>query len=193
MRRSSHARSAAQSAPFTPSGVLTRLASNRRAMMVPQREAIGPDVRSTTCFKNAPSSVPKASAGKPPDASEIMPTASRERRAAGGTSYRMINSGSSSSSSSASGSSTLASPGAVGVSEGEVAPDGVPGVACVGLPGGVVGAGAGSPNPSGSKDSGPCWPRAGKEITRTSALATKRPLFEIFSVNDANLFPYWAA
>jgi hypothetical protein len=52
------------------------------------------------------------------------------------------------------------------------------------------GGGAGSPNPSGSKDSGPCCPKAGKEMTRRRALATKRLLFDILSVNDANLFPY---
>ena len=51
------------------------------------------------------------------------------------------------------------------------------------------GGGAGSPNPSGSKDSGPCCPKAGKEMTRRRALATKRLLFDILSVNDANLIP----
>ena len=55
-------------------------------MIVPQREAIGPVVRAATCLRNVPFVMPKASAGNPPDAADMMPTAFNERRAAGGTS-----------------------------------------------------------------------------------------------------------
>jgi hypothetical protein len=95
----------------------------------------------------------------------------------------MTNSGSSSPSSSV----ALSSPvkGVVAV-----APFGDLGAFGAGRPAVGVGGGGGSPKPSGSRDSGPCCPSAGKENTKTRALATKRPLFEILSVNDANLFPY---
>ena len=182
MRKSNQARSAVQSAPLTPSGVLVRLASNRRAIMVPQREAIGPDVRSTTCIRNGPLSDPKESAGKPPDAWEIMPILLKDRRAEGGTSYRTICTGVSSSVSASA--STLGSPTVVAALGATV-----PGAAGVGRRADAGGGGAGSPNPSGSKDSGPCCPKAGKEMTRRRALATKRLLFDILSVNDANLIP----
>ena len=192
MRSSNHARSAVQSAPLTPSGVLVRLASKRRAIIVPQREAIGPEVRSTTCFTKLPSSAPNASSGKPPEDSEIMPIAPNDLRAAGGTSYRMTNSGSFwSASSSPSVASTVAEGSSVPTEAvGEEVPAGEPGAAGEGLPGLAGGGGGGSPNPSGRRDSGPCWPSAGKENTKTRAPATNRPLFVILSVNGADLFPY---
>jgi hypothetical protein len=95
----------------------------------------------------------------------------------------MTNSGSSSSSSSVALSSSV-------TDVAEVTPAGDPGTFDAGRPTIGVGGAAGSPKPSGSRDSGPCCPSAGKENTKTRALATKRPLFDILSVNDVNLFPY---
>ena len=196
MRSNSHARSAAQSAPFTPCGVLVRLASNRRAMIVPQRDAIGPVVRSTTCFRKAPLVAPKDAAGNPPDVSEMMPIALRERRAARGTSYRTTISCASPSSSSTSVSSAAASALA---SPNAGFADGVPFLAIDGAEEGegrtgLLGAGGvGSPKPSGRSDSGPCCPNAGNANARTTAAAARRPPFVILSVNDANLFQMFGA
>ena len=193
MRSSSHARSAVQSAPFTPTGVLVRLASNRRAMIVPQRDAIGPDVRSTTCFRKAPLVAPNDAAGNPPDVSEMIPIALSERRAAGGTSYRTTISCASSSSSSAlsAAASALTSPDA-GLA-GDVPALVVDGVEDEGRAGLLGADGAGSPKPSGRRDSGPCCPNAGNANARMTAAAAKRPPFVILSVNDANLFQIFGA
>jgi hypothetical protein len=152
-------------------------------MIVPQREAIGPDVRSIIWRRKAPSNAPKESAGNPPDASDKIPISFKDWRADGGTSKRTANSGSSSASSSV----ALSSPvkGVAGAASFED-----PGTFGVGRPATGVGGGGGSPKPSGNKDSGPCCPSAGKANAKTRALATKRPLFDILSVNDANLFPY---
>jgi hypothetical protein len=154
--------------------------------MVPQREAIGPVVRFRIWFRKAPSNVPKEFAGNPPEASDKIPISFNDWRAEGGTSKRMANSGSSSSSSSVALSSSVKDVAGV-------APTGDPVTFGDGRPAIGAGGGAGSPKPSGSKDSGPCCPTAGKENTKTRALATKRPLFEILLVNDANLFPYLRA
>ena len=186
MRSNNHARSAVQSAPLTPAGVMVRLASKRRAIMVPQREAIGPVVRFNIWFRKAPSTLPKELVGNPPEASDKIPISFNDWRAEGGTSKRMANSGSSASSSSVAPSSSA-------TEFAEVAPTGDAVLLGAGRAVTGVGGGAGSPKPSGSKDSGPCCPSAGKENTKTRALATKRPLFEILSVNDANLFPYLRA
>ena len=165
MRKSSQLRSAVQSAPLTLRGVSVRLASRRRVMIIPQRDASGPLVRCKTCVRNRPSMVPNAPAGKPPDASVNSPTALRERLAVGGTSYRTSVSSSSSSSSFSGSSEDVASVAvsSAGAAEGAVgAPSEGRGTL---LPGGGegrdAGGGAGSLKPGGNSDSGPCWPSTG--------------------------------